>query len=351
MTQKKVALVTGATGVTGNNLIRHLSNIGGWEVVAVSRRKPELGRGVRHIPVNLLDRGDCAAALGGLAEITHVFHCAYVEAPTRDAMVAPNLAMLSNTVETVESSARGLEHVLIMQGTKYYGSHLGPFKTPAKEDDPRHAPPNFYYDLQDYISQRSAGKSWRWSAPRPHAVIGFAVGNPMNLSTVIAVYATLCKELGMPLAFPGTPASYNALYQCSDAGLLARAMTWMATTPQCANQAFNIINGDLIRWKNVWPAFARFFEMEAAPPSSMNLASSMADKGPLWEKIVASHGLKPYAYSDIVSWAYGDIVFSTGHDIISDTVKVRHFGFHEVISTEEMFLQVFESYRKNRIIP
>ena len=98
-------------------------------------------------------------------------------------------------------------------------------------------------------------------------------------------------------------------------------------------------------------AFARFFEMEAAPPGSMNLASSMGDKGPLWEKIVASHGLKPYAYSDIVSWAYGDIVFSTGHDIISDTVKARHFGFHEVISTEEMFLQVFESYRKNRIIP
>jgi len=351
MTRKKVALVTGATGVVGRNLIEHLCNLGDWEIAAVSRRKPEVACGVRHIPANLMDSGDCAAALGGLTDITHIFHCAYVEMPTRAAMVQPNLAMLANTVETVERSSRGLEHVLIMQGTKYYGSHLGPFKTPAKEDDPRHAPPNFYYDLQDYVSKRSAGKSWSWSAPRPHAVIGFAVGNPMNLSTVIAVYATLCKDLGLPLAFPGTDASYNALYQCSDAQLLARSMVWMATTPECANQAFNIINGDLIRWKNVWPAFARFFDMEAAPPCAMNLATSMADKGPLWKKLVARHGLKPYAYDEIVSWPYGDIVFSTGHDIISDTGKARRFGFHDVIGTEELFLQVFESYRKNRVIP
>lgn len=351
MARQNVALVTGATGVIGRNLIQHLCGVGGWEVIGVSRRKPDLGLSFRHVPADLLDRDDCVKRLGALAEVTHIFHCAYVERPMLAEMVAPNLAMLANTVETVEPVASGLQHVLVMQGTKYYGSHLGPFKTPAKEDDPRHLPPNFYYDLQDYVSERSRGKAWVWSAPRPHAVIGFAVGNPMNLSTVIAVYATIGKELGLPLAHPGTAGSYKALYQCSDAKLLAHAMVWMATDPQCANQAFNITNGDLIRWENVWPKFARFFDMDLGPRRHVSLVKTMADKGPLWERIVAKHNLKPYRYEEIVSWGYGDIVFSTEHDIISDTGKARRFGFREVIDTEEMFLDVLESYRRNRIIP
>src|SRR5690606_37252921 len=117
-------------------------------------------------------------ALRRLADVTHVFHAAYVERPDPAAMVAPNLDMLRNVVEPIETAAPRLAHVLFMQGTKYYGSHLGPFRTPARESDPRHVPPNFYYDLQDWISARQQGKRWTWSAPRPHAVIGFAVGNP-----------------------------------------------------------------------------------------------------------------------------------------------------------------------------
>ena len=38
-----------------------------------------------------------------------------------------------------------------MQGSKWYGNHLGPYLTPARETDPRHMPPNFYYDQQDFL--------------------------------------------------------------------------------------------------------------------------------------------------------------------------------------------------------
>jgi nucleoside-diphosphate-sugar epimerase len=350
-TSRRVALVTGATGVVGRNLIAHLLEHGGWEIIAISRRKPDLGGDFTHLALDLLDRSACEHELGRLDRVTHVFHTAYIQRASPTEMVAPNLAMFANTVETLEPVARNLAHVLFMQGTKYYGSHLGPFKTPALEDDPRHAPPNFYYDLQDYIVRRSQGKRWTWSAPRPHAVIGFALGNPMNLSTVIAVYATLCKALGQPFAFPGTEGSYRALYQCTDAALLARAMTWMATEPRCANQAYNVVNGDLIRWQHLWPVFARFFDFEPAPPASISLARTLADKGPLWDRIVAQHGLQPHRYQDIVSWAYGDIVFSTEHDIVSGMGKAWRSGFHEVMDTEAMFLDVFARYRRARIIP
>ena len=348
---ERVALVTGATGVVGRNLLAHLLAAGGWQVIAVSRRKPDLGGDFKHLSLDLLDRTHCVAQLRSLVNVTHIFHAAYVERAAREAMVAPNLAMLANVVEAVEAIAPRLAHVQFMQGTKYYGSHLGPFKTPAQEDDPRHAPPNFYYDLQDYIEARQRGKRWTWSAPRPHAVIGFALGNPMNLSTVIAVYATLCKALQWPFAFPGTPASYGVLYQCTDAQLLARAMTWMATEPGCANQAFNIVNGDLIRWKNIWPRFAHFFGLEPAAPRAIRLAQELQDKEPVWNAIVRRHGLQPHRYRDIVSWPYGDIVFSTGHDIVSSMSKARASGFREAVDTEVMFLDLFERYRRERIIP
>jgi nucleoside-diphosphate-sugar epimerase len=347
--QNKCALVTGATGVVGRNLIRHLNELAGWEVIGVSRRKPDAR--CTHVAADLLDRADCDAKLGGLAQVTHLFHAAYAERPTLAELCEPNRAMLANALEAIEPAASGLQHVHIMQGTKYYGSHLGPFKTPAKESDARHLPPNFYYDLQDYVVGRQQGKAWSWSAARPHAVIGFALGNPMNLSTVIAVYASICKELGVPLAFPGAKDAYSALYQCTDAELLARAMVWMATSPACANEAFNITNGDLIRWENAWPRFAQAFGIEPGAPRRISLAQTMADKAPLWQAIVEKHRLKPYRYAEIVSWRYGDFVFATDYDVISDMGKARRYGFCESLDTERRFLEIFESYRRERIIP
>ena len=63
-------------------------------------------------------------------------------------------------------------------------------------------------------------------------------------------------------------------------GAAARAMVWMSTHAQCANQAFNIRNGDLIRWEHVWPKLAKFFGMDLAFPRHISLVRFMADKGP-----------------------------------------------------------------------
>jgi hypothetical protein len=113
----------------------------------------------------------------------------------------------------------------------------------------------------------------------------------------------LCEHqqgIGAASQLSGTkPGAYTALYQCTDAALLAKAVEWMATDPKCANQAFNITNSDLIRWQNLWPKFAKFFGMELAPPLHINLARSMADKGPIWEKIVEKNGLQKFRFEEI----------------------------------------------------
>jgi hypothetical protein len=135
---------------------------------------------------------------------------------------------------------------------------------------------------------------------------------PMNLAMVIAVYAVISKHLGVPLRFPGKPLAYRSLIEMTDAGLLARAMVWAATDPRAANQAYNINNGDMFRWEEMWPALAGYFGLPVAPGLPVSLATVMGDKQPVWDEIVARHGLAPTAYRDVSSWAFGDGVFSWG---------------------------------------
>jgi nucleoside-diphosphate-sugar epimerase len=168
---------------------------------------------------------------------------------------------------------------------------------------------------------------------------------------VIAVYASISKELGIPLRFPGKPGAYTSLIEMTDADLLARATTWAATTPQTRNQAYNITNGDLFRWSAMWPKLARFFDLDTAPPLQMNLTEVMADKGPLWGRMVERHGLVRTPYSDVSSWAFGDFVFGWDYDVIADASKSRRAGFHEFVDTEAMFLRIFQDLRDRRLIP
>lgn len=351
MAERRTALVAGATGVTGRAIVGHLAETGFGEVVALSRTPPEDAGSFRHVPCDLLDAGSVRDAAGAFAGATHVFFAAYREAGPGEDLVDVNMAMLENLMDAVEPAAPDLRHVNLMHGTKWYGSHLGPFKTPAQEDDPRHMPPNFYYDQQDRIAARAAKGGWTWSAARPHAICGPVVGNPMNLLMVIAVYASISRELGMPLCHPGTEENWRALYQVCSSAHLAKAVTWMATDPGCANEAFNVTNGDVFRWEHMWPRIADMFGMETGPRRRLSLVGTMADKAPVWERIVERHGLRPIPYERLVAWKHGDFVFSAGQDIMSSMTKARRFGFHDVVDSTEMFAELFADLRARRIIP
>ena len=349
---ENVALVVGARGVIGTNLVEHLASLRDWRVVGLSRRGgTDVPGRIRHVAVDLLDPDDTRVKLSGLSEVTHVFYVAYQDRPTWAELVPPNLAMLVNVVDAVEPVARGLRHVSLMQGYKVYGAHLGPFKTPAREDDPPHLPPEFNVDQQRFLEDRQQGKAWTWSALRPSVVGGSALGNPMNLAVAIAVYASLSKELGVPLRFPGKPAAYHSLLELTDAGLLAKATVWAATAPAAANQAFNITNGDLFRWSELWPKLGRWFGLEVAPPLQMSLTDVMADKEPVWKQLQATHGLAATSFAEVSSWPFADFVFGWDYDFFADASKSRRAGFHEYVDTEQMFYRIFAELRQRRIIP
>lgn len=351
MKNKNTALVVGANGVIGSNLIAHLEELGNWEIIGLSRRGGNDTDKTRYLSVDLLDVKDCENKLSSLVKVSHIFYAAYQDKPTWAELVPPNLAMLVNIVSIVERVATNLQHISLMQGYKVYGAHYGPFKTPAKENDGGHMPPEFNVDQQQFLEKQQAGKRWTWSALRPSVVGGTALGNPMNLVLVIAIYAVISKELGLPLRFPGKQGAYDKLLDITDAGLLAKATVWAATNSQCANQAFNITNGDLIRWNELWPKIAAYFKMEVAPPLQMPLQTIMADKEPLWQNIQQKHGLENHSYQQVSSWGFGDFVFSWDYDFFSDGGKARRLGFHEYIETEQMFFDLFDKLKDQKIIP
>lgn len=351
MITKNTALVVGANGVIGSNLIKHLEQLGNWKIIGLSRRGGTNTEKTQYLSIDLLNKDDCKIKLQSITDVTHIFYAAYQDKPSWAELVPPNLAMLVNVVTEIERVAKDLQHISLMQGYKVYGAHYGPFKTPAKESDAGHMPPEFNVDQQQYLEKQQEGKKWSWSALRPSVVGGTALGNPMNLVLVIAVYATISKELGLPLRFPGKPGAYDKLMDLTDAGLLAKATVWAATDPKCANQAFNITNGDLIRWNELWPKIAAYFHMDIAPPLHMPLRTIMADKAIVWEQIQEKYNLGKQSFQEVSAWDFGDFVFSWDYDFFSDGTKARRMGFHEFVDTEKMFFDLFDELKHTKIIP
>ena len=346
----KVALVAGANGLIGRHLVEHLG-ARGWRVVAAGR-KPFPGGGARSIAVDLADAAQARARLAGLGDVTHAFYCARADHPEGVAeSVELNAAMLRNLVDALEPHAPRLSHVNLVHGTKYYGHHLGPCPVPVVEESPRGRGDTYYFAQEDFIRARAASAGWRWTIVRPHAFCYAEMNNPRSLILVLGVLAAIQRELGEPLFFPGSAKSFESVTQFTDLGLLARGIEWMATSPQCANQAFNVVNGDYPRWSELWPQLAGMLGLEAAPPRPVRLAQYMSDKGPVWDAVVARYGLQPSALERIVLWNYGDYVFAPEWDIMSSMEKARRFGFVERVDTREMFARLFEGYRAQRVIP
>lgn len=347
---KRRALVAGALGIIGRAAVERLV-ADGFEVIGLSRRQATLP-GARLIAVDLADAADAGRKLGGLSGVTHVFYTAYAPAPSLADETRLNTRMLVNLVEAVEQgSSETLAHVQLMQGSKWYGNHLGPYRTPALEDDPRHAAPCFYYDQQDWLVARRASRRWTWSALRPHGVLGFALGSPMNQLTGVALFAALSRELGLPLCWPGTQEAYDCVYQFTDAAWLARGMVWAATSPEAADRPFNFTNGDFNRWRHLWPLIAEAFGMEVGPVRTLRLAEQMADKEPIWARMREKHGLAPHRLDELTNWGFLDFVVRSGFDQMSDMTAARLAGWRGVNPSRAAYLARLADLRERRIIP
>jgi len=348
-----VALIAGVTGAIGSALARELALRGEWRVLGISRRAPATAiEGVEYISLDLFQPGHAGAVDERLAMVSHVFYCgraSHGEQLLENA--EDNLRMLDNLVRLVESAHAPLEHVHLVQGGKYYGVHVGPFPTPAKEEDGRAPIPNFNYDQQDYLAHRAAESTWAWTASRPNTLIHYSPDNARNLVSSIGAYAAICRELKADLDFPGPEGAFNSLTQLTSIDLLARAIAWMSVEPACRNQAFNVTNTDLLRWCSLWPRIAEAFGMGCGSVRPLKLVDAMTTRVGLWSEIVAKYGLKPLALESVANWGYLDASVERYWDEVFCHNKIRRFGFDQFDESESRFLSLLEQYQATRILP
>lgn len=351
----RTALVVGVTGISGSNVADLLVERG-WTVHGLARRPRQDQLGVTPVAADLLDPASLSAAVAGL-DVSHVFFCTWARQETEDENCRVNGAMLRNLLDAVTATSR-LEHVALVTGLKHY---LGPFEsygkvkpdTPFREDQPRLPYKNFYYVQEDILFEAAARAGFAWSVHRPHTLIGWALGNAMNMGVTLAVYAAICKETGHPFRFPGTPQQYEAVTDVTDARILARQLVWAATTPAACNQAFNIVNGDVFRWRRLWAALAADLGVEVAPylGHPTPLEQQMAGQETTWDRIVVQYGLQPYALPTLASWWHSDADLGRELETFTDMTKSREFGFVDLQVTERSFTDLFERLRREKIIP
>ncbi|MEZ5559853.1 MAG: SDR family oxidoreductase [Pseudomonadales bacterium] len=355
--QQRKYLVLGALGLVGRAVVAALDRERSADVIAVSRRQPDFETNARFLSVDLVDRAACEAAFGApeLADVSHVVYAALYEKPEliagwRDPeQILINTGMLRNVLDFVEPT----EHLTLLQGTKAYGAHVAPMRLPGKERAPRHRHDNFYWTQEDLVRERAARGGWSFSVLRPQIVCGTALGSPMNMVMAIGVFASIMRELGEPLAFPG---GSGFVTEATDADLLADAILWCGREAACRGETFNVTNGDVLEWGALWPSIAAVFGMRAAPPQSRCLTEVMPEHAAVWDAIVARHGLRPTRTADLVgaSWQFADAVFGFGGGAPStllSTIKIRQHGFGRCVDTEDMFVRQLRSLQAQRILP
>lgn len=345
---QKVALVAGANGIVGREIVKTLLQ-NHWKVIGLSRQSISHPDGIPLVNVDLLDADQSAQMLQTLRDVTHLFYSAWVNAANWREMVEPNVTMLRNLVSQIEKTAP-LQTVSLMQGYKVYGAHLGPFKTPARESDPGVPGAEFNAAQLAWLSQFQRGKSWHWNAIRPGVVGSAMPGNTMNLVLSIALYASLCRAQGLPLRFPGSEQTWHSIVDYTAAGLLADATLWAATAETAQNQAFNVNNGDIWRWSELWPRIARWFELDCAPPVRLSFQQIFQDSQAIWRDI-AGNGLVEADLLRLSDGQFADFVFGWHYDMFGDGSKLRRAGYSRMQATDEMFFTIFAQLRAARIIP
>ncbi len=337
------ALVVGASGTAGSAIGAALRGQSAWDVV-------ELGRRSGTIRADLLDRRALVQALEQAADVTHVFFTARLAAPTLDREIEDNVAALTHLLDALHSVRSPVKRIILMQGTKWYGSHLGRYLVPALESD-RSPTPYFYHAQQDALAHRAANGGFTWTALRPHTVLGYTHKPEHNFLLLLAMYAAVEAARGGPLRFPGSIERWSLPTVATNAELLGAASLWAATSDAAAGEAFNVNNGDVLSWPAVWASIADFFGVEPAGPSPSRLEESMPARSDEWSQLVAHHGLAETPWPDARRWAYADGISMPGRVDIIPTQKIASAGFGERADTRQSIIDIFLRFRRARLIP
>lgn len=244
-----------------------------------------------------------------------------------------------------------------------------PIPSPAREEDPRRQGPidNFYFPQEDKLVAAQKGKKWTWNVIRPEAIVGStSTPNGMNEALTIAVYFLICRELGTEAPMPTNQRYWEGTDDVSYGPLIADLTIYASTNSHCANEAFNIANGDYFTWKYLWPRLADYFGAKASSdqkftkprPEEGNVQIENSfldwsqDKRKVWDELCEKKNLPEAKKTfDFGTWAFQDWVFQRSWSATVSINKARRFGWTGHADSYECFIETFEKFKKYGLIP
>ncbi|KAF9869944.1 nad dependent epimerase dehydratase family protein [Colletotrichum karsti] len=395
------AIVTGATGILGREIVSRLGrHPDQWKTVyAISRsKKDDYPANVKHSFIDLTgSAGEMTKNLQGI-EAEYVFFSAYLQKDSEQENWDVNGDMLQNFLSALSQTgaSQSIKRILLVTGAKQYGVHLGAVKNPMEESDPwlrdPPFPPNFYYRQQDILHDFcEKNPHISWTVTYPNDVIGFAKGNFMNLATSLGIYAAVSKELGRDLEFPGSEAFYTKFDSFTSAKLHAEFCEWAIKEPKAANEAFNVVNGDVESWQNLWPKVARRLSMKVkadqfASRSELASETQLCEKPPrsvleeriglkgktapskleqridmvkwsqqddvkkAWDRLAEREGLEKDAFEK-ATWAFLGFVLGRNYDLVISMSKAREMGWTGYADTWLSLSNTFRELEAQNILP
>ncbi len=357
-------LIAGASGVIGAGAVEHFGRLSGWQVIALSRRRPVVSPdcAFTHVAVDLDDQAASARAVAGLPPITHLVYAAVTEAPGlaagwRDTgLMAANLRMFVHLLEPIAATGQ-LRHVSLMQGAKAYGAHVHPVEVPLREEDPRDPHANFYWLHEDVLRATSAAVGFTFTIWRPQVLLGTAPGAAMNPVAAIGAYAAIGRERGLPFALPGDSV---ALLELVDTDLLAAALAWAAAAPAAAGQTFNITNGDIFLLRHAWPKLAEALGLTPGGAAPADFAGFFADPASqqAWSRIAVKHDLAEPALDALLGQSHHYLDLLNGSrlgarpiPVLLSTIKLRRAGFADCRDSLAALIGQLDRMVQLRLLP
>lgn len=356
------ALIVGASGLIGDACMRAFVE-GGHDVITMSRRPITNAASsvVRQILIDVYERSAVADAIANLGRVDFIVYAAVYEQSnlvqgwTSVDQMRVNLDMLSNVLDPLERMG-ATPHVTLLQGTKAYGVHLHPIPLPARESAPRDPHESFYWLQEDYLRERADRLGWGWTILRPVHVVGPAVGVAYSTPPVIGAFAELCRQLNMPFGFPA--GDHRTVKQVVDARLVGRAAEWTATTEASWGEHYNLTNGEVFSWRDIWPSLSRMLNIDCNEIEPLSMSVFLPAQGATWAAIARRYDLVMPNINEVIgkSHMYADYTFAYEAEaarvpaVVSD-VKIRRAGFPDVYETEESFQYAFDTLVERGVLP
>jgi nucleoside-diphosphate-sugar epimerase len=374
---KKTALITGANGISGTAILEYLVEHTAkqeWDIIVTSRSPFKTTVNDPRVKFIALDYTKDVDTLAEqmkdiCAPVTHAYFCSYVHMDDFAELNAANAALFENFLDSLEKVASSLQNVTLQTGGKYYNVHLMPVPSPAREDEERRNGPmdNFYFPQEDKLAAAQKGKPWSWNVIRPEAIIGStSKPNGMNEALTIAMYFLMCRELGTDAPMPTNQRYWEGTDDVSYGPLIADLTFYVSTNPHCANEAFNMVNGDYFTWRYMWPRLAAYFGAKASSDQSfskprpkegeLQLDHSFlewsGDKRQVWEDLCDKKVVPSAKVTfDFGTWAFQDWVFQRTWSATLSMSKARQYGWAGYKDSYDCFVETFDKFKKFGLIP